>query len=494
MSSLRSHAAPLPPSPSTANASLGAGTLILVLQDLETQKPIAARVAIFDEKNRPKRLTSVVREGDDCYAFYELTLRLNEGTYRYEIEAGPEYRPFSGTFEILTNETSRQVVDLERAVDLSAENWNVVEQGVHQEKEEADVLVAASQADVAGAQCGPFPERRGRRDFAALSDPQHSYFAWQVIQLSDARLILWDPSIDPFDEANEGHAWPTDVASLIEWRREDNRRRILIDSPLAESLPLWVGLELLDGVTLLGTFDSPGAERLPSKGYRVESDTARDPEALLRASLEAYQNLLATGVYLPPTALSRCSSEQRPLGINRTMITSLVDDRPVAPWDGLSSGMTWISNGPLVRFSASKSPAGSIFRSSAGQTVKLDLGLQVSTRFKLDHIELYQNGQLVRQFTLDDIRANPEPISTEFASSGWLLAVAWASDADAPRVSIAAPFRVEFDGRPYVNERAVQTQLEHLQELETQWLESTDAGATASHFEQAKAFWESRLP
>lgn len=496
-SSLRSEAATVPP-PLYARfpAALGAGTLELVLQDAETQKPLAARIAIFDEKNRPKRLTSVVREGDDCYAFYELTIRLNAGTYRYDIEAGPEYRPMSGTFEILTNETSRQVVAMERAVDLSEEHWAFVEQGVRQEKEEADVLIAATQAQYAGAQCGPFPQRRGRRDFASLSDPRHSCFAWKGLELGDARLILWDPRIDPFDPANEDPqvAWPVDVDSLIAWRAADSSRRIILDSPLSQSLAFWAGLNLLDGITLLGAFDSQDAERYPTRGYEIEPNVARDEEARLRASIEAYQNLLAAGVYLPPTALTRWDQEQRPLGINRTMIATEIDTRPVAPWDGLTAGLTWISNGPLVRFTASQQPAGSLFTAAPGQTTKLDLGIKVSTRYRLDHLELYHNGQLVRQLTLDDIRANPEPISTEFTESGWLLALAWAMDGQTPRIALAAPFRVQYGSRPYVDARAVDRQLEQLRRLETTWSERGFDAARAEHFEAARNFWESRQP
>ncbi|MCA9104932.1 MAG: hypothetical protein KDA83_05875 [Planctomycetales bacterium] len=489
------------PTPATAASSttaalLGTGTLEFEIRDATSGKPIAARIVVRDDRGRPKRIASIVRQGTEGYVFYEVTMKLPEGDYTYEIDAGPEYRPLNGSFSLRTNDLHREPIVVERAVDLASEDWAVVEQGVLENREEADVIVAATQARHAGAQCGPFPARRGRRDFAAPSDPAHTWFAWYPLELGNARLALWDPSLDPFDEANSGDAvaWPHDVESLLEWKAADNRRRVLLDSVLADSLPLWAGLEVLDGVGVLTEFDSPDAERVPTTGYDVEPGVARDPEQLLRASIERYQQLLATDVYLPPTALSRWDTDQRPLGMHRTMTAMKIGNRPVAPWDALSDGFTWISSGPLVRFTASRERPGTLFSRPRGQTEKLQLAFSVTSRYPIDHIELHQTGQLVRQFTLRELAQNPEPISVEFSSSGWLLAVAWAGDQEDRRIALAAPFRVDIGGEPYIDPRAVRAQLALLDQLEAEWGTDSSSPARDEHFARARDFWTSRLP
>ena len=85
----------------------GNGTLELVLLDQATGKPAGGRLVILDDRERPKRLPNCVMDGDSAYVFHELVLKLPEGAYRFEIEAGLEHRPLSGTFEIKANSRDR---------------------------------------------------------------------------------------------------------------------------------------------------------------------------------------------------------------------------------------------------------------------------------------------------------------------------------------------------------------------------------------------------
>jgi len=472
--------------------TLGTGTLELILEDFDTGKPVAARLAIYDSKNRLKRLPGVVTEGNAFWVFYQVTLKLPEGDYRYDLDAGPEYRPLTGTFSISNNDSSRQVAKFERTVDLASEQWAVIEQGIFAPRDEADVQGTAIGADLIGVRSGSVPPRRGRRDFAAPSDPQHIPFTMHAIELGEARLTLWDPTVEPFGETPIDPAvLPTDPRSLADWKRADSRRRILLDSVNARSLPLWVGLELLDGVGLLSSFDAPSPERLPTGTYDVDPAEARDPRALLRRSIDTYARLLSTGVFLPPVASSRWTDTDQPLGVHRTMTAVEIEGRQVAPWDALSEGIVWISSGPLVRFDADRKPPGSRF-ALEGAPLTLDIGLKVSTRGGLEHLEFYRDGQLDRRVTRDDLASGQEKLRFEFSSSGWLLPIAWAKEGDSSRIAVGAPFRVESNEPAPIDGTAIDRMLSRLDELQSDRRFVEGTGASDADFDQARAFWNAR--
>ncbi len=472
--------------------TLGTGTLELILQDFDTGKPVAARLAIYDSKNRLKRLPGVVTEGNAFWVFYQVTLKLPEGDYRYDLDAGPEYRPLTGTFSISNNDSSRQVAELERTVDLGSEQWAVIEQGFFAPRDEADVQATAIGADLIAVRSGAVPPRRGRRDFAAPSDPQHVPFTMHALELGEVRLTLWDPAVEPFgDSPTDPAALPTDPRSLADWKRADSRRRILLDSVNARSLPLWVGLELIDGVGLLSSFDAPSPERVPTAAYDIETTEARDPRALLRRSIDTYAQLLATGVTLPPVAASRWTDTDQPLGAHRTMTAVEIEGRQVAPWDALSEGIVWISSGPLVRFDADRKPPGSRF-ALEGAPLTLDIGLKVSTRGGLEHLEFYRDGQLDRRVTRDDLASGQEQLRFEFSRSGWLLPIAWAKEGDAPRIAVGAPFRVESNEPAPIDVTAIDRMLARLDELQADRGFVRGTGATDTDFGQARDFWNSR--
>lgn len=492
----------------------GNGTLELVLQDQATGKPAGGRLVILDDRERPKRLPNCVMEGDSAYVFHELVLKLPEGAYRFEIEAGLEYRPLSGTFEIKANEISRQIVGLERAVDLDAENWATVEQGLHAPEEETAVIVSALGIDVAGFRMQPLEKRRGRREFAAPAETSAAIFGWHSLEIGGARLALWDPSYRPFgarEDSNEADAdaeaedaeeakpadaqgtpqWvaPRTVNELLDWKSADPRRRIVADSPLSESLPFWIGLELVDAVAVLGPYDGLNPETMPRRGYAVPPADRSDPLRRQDLALERYRELLDAGVMLAPLGMTRWEGD-RAFGEQRSYTATRRDGVPIAPWDAINAGLTWVTNGPLPRFSSAGNPPGTRFEPSSGEPFELDIAFELSSRYKVERIELHREGGVVQSVTPGELRERQGRLAERFTRSGWLLMVVRAQDPRAPRLAVTAPFRVNFEGIPFHDPHVRSVWLERLEQLETSWKETQTIGADTNAFVRAKAFWE----
>lgn len=101
------------------------GRLKIEVVDSKTDQPIAARMHLKNARGRPVelRLPGTAEFGGHCYVDGRLTLPLRIGQYTFELDAGPEYRPQSGHFEIDRHADDSQRIEMERFANLAEEGW-----------------------------------------------------------------------------------------------------------------------------------------------------------------------------------------------------------------------------------------------------------------------------------------------------------------------------------------------------------------------------------
>jgi TolB protein len=133
-------------------------------------------------------------------------------------------------------------------------------------------------------------------------------------------------------------------------------------------------------------------------------------------------------------AMANYASLRGPVGINRTYVH--VPDMSGTPterrdhWlDGLKSGRTLATNGPLLGFTVNgMGPGGEVTLPADYDEVQFSGFLRSAV--PVDHLEIVYNGEVIRSFSADDPVSNADlDGKLDIDESGWLLLRAWNDNA-----------------------------------------------------------------
>jgi hypothetical protein len=133
-------------------------------------------------------------------------------------------------------------------------------------------------------------------------------------------------------------------------------------------------------------------------------------------------------------AMANYASLRGPVGLNRTYVQVLDMSGNAAKrrdlWlDGLRSGRTVATNGPLLGFSVNGEGPGSEISLPAGDN-ELQFRGFLRSAVPVDHLELVYNGEVVRSFELDSTGSSADLSGdVQIDGSGWLLLRAWNDNA-----------------------------------------------------------------
>jgi len=175
-----------------------------------------------------------------------------------------------------------------------------------------------------------------------------------------------------------------------------------------------------------------------------------------RATAEVWYRLLNLGFRLPAgagtDAMANYASLRGPVGMNRVFLETGGDMRPEAIKTALKEGRTFASNGPLLGLEVDgKHPGGMISRSAPA---KLHYRVALRSPVAIRHLELVQNGKVVKSFSLaGDRRKFDGEGEVQADVAGWLLLRAWNEGAD-PQVldlypyATTSPIYLELPGGP----------------------------------------------
>ena len=175
-----------------------------------------------------------------------------------------------------------------------------------------------------------------------------------------------------------------------------------------------------------------------------------------KSTANVWYRLLNLGYRLPAgagtDAMANYASLRGPVGMNRVFLETGSDMSPAGLKAALKTGRTFASNGPLLGLELdSKRPGGVVARSAPG---KLRYRIALRSPVAVDHLELVQNGKVVKAFTLTgDRRRFDATGELSVDSTGWVLLRAWNDGAD-PHVldlypyATTSPVYVDLPGGP----------------------------------------------
>ena len=152
-----------------------------------------------------------------------------------------------------------------------------------------------------------------------------------------------------------------------------------------------------------------------------------------KSTAAVWYRLLNLGFRIPAgagtDAMANYASLRGPVGMNRVFLETGGELTPTAIRSALKAGRTFATNGPLLGLEVEgKRPGDTIARSAPG-TLRYRIALR--SPVAVEHLELVQNGKVVKSFDLTgDRRRFDAEGEVQTDTGGWLLLRAWNEGAD----------------------------------------------------------------
>ncbi|MEM6654245.1 MAG: hypothetical protein AAF596_00435 [Planctomycetota bacterium] len=478
-----------------ATAARPDGQLVLTIVDEATGEPLAARMTLRNPRGRPvvTRGVGVASLGDHFYVDSAVTLALRRGQYTFDLDAGPEYHPQQGHFEILRRSDDATEVRMRRAVDLANEGWVGADLDAPRQ---LTGLETAMRAERLGYKAHlAWREAKGRWENVSdqLRRADRGHLQHGVI--GDDGLIFYRPA--PTLAVADLHTIDrVDAARLVELKQEGWR---VVAADLTDwRLPIWLAYDALDAAMVLDAASL--AEREPRTTTGPARDTTFYPgvRGLGRWREKIYFHVLGAGLRLPPVAGSGSGENELPLGSARVYAWTDGDDSPEAWWNAVADGATFVTTGPLLRPTVGGRRPGHVFYvdssldvggdvvGDAGGGADFQIALSLTTREPIEYLELLQNGEVSATVALRDVAASGGRLPPlTFDGPGWFAVRAVTPSETNYRRAMSAPFYVTADGTPRISAKSCRFFLD--------WLDQIGDQASAGEIEAAKAFWTKRL-
>ena len=189
------------------------------------------------------------------------------------------------------------------------------------------------------------------------------------------------------------------------------------DASLTNELPADVANGKVDYMEVVGFSDHKSTAkiwyRLLNLGYRIPTGAGTD-------------------------AMANYADLRGPVGMNRVFIDTNGDPSPKALLAALKAGRTFASNGPLLGLELDKKhPGDTVVKDRPG---RLSYRIAMRSPVPVQHLELIENGKIVKSFALGGDRRKFDASGDVAADhSGWLVLRAWNDGAD-PHVLDIYPY------------------------------------------------------
>ena len=391
------------------------GEVRIEIVDSATGQPIAARMhlsagrptgAAPTAKPRAKRpvnsnLPGSAEFGGHFYIDGSVTLPLKAGSYTFELEATPEYLNQPGQFEIQRHADDTKRIEMKRFVDLEQEGWFGGDLDVHRNAKDVPLILRAE--------------------------------GLQVVPNTDSEKT---PDDSPLEV--DGHS--------------------IARTPYAWNLPVWLAGDKLDAIELIHRHSL-------REGVADNEDDGRPRDKSLfpgsrgngRWSEAVYYHVLNCGLRMPPAAGSGSGANDNPVGTNRVYVYCGEEFSAAAWWEGLQAGRVFVTNGPLLRPTVEGEPPGYVFPIEPGQSLTLEIGLNLATRVPVEYLQIIKDGAVAAEVRLADWKNRKGKLPpVTFDESGWFLVRAVTNNARSYQFASTGPYYVEQAGRPRISKRSVQ--------------------------------------
>lgn len=483
--------------------SANTGDVEIRVVDSQTGDLVACRMHLKDQTGKPVKVPQTIYWNDHFVIPGKVVLSLRPGAYTFEMERGPEYKLRTGNFLIERNATDNKTVEMVRFVDMTKEGWWSGDLEVYRPFEDMTLLLAAEDLHVApvvtwnnksmvwGAKkalpAEPLVKVDGNRFFQQLAGED---------KRAGGGLLLLNLA-KPLEVVGAAPEFPASADFLRLAKEEGAQAYAAAAKPFAWDLPVWVATGLLDSVAVChDQLQRNALLMVPDAGKPFDKEQYPNPDAIGRWTLDIYYHLLNSGVRLPPSAGSGSGVMANPLGYNRVYVHCGEDFSYENWFAGLKAGKVVVTNGPMIRPLANGQLPGHVFTAEKGETIELDIGLNLSLREKVDYLEIVQNGKVVEEVRLDQFaKAQGKLPPIKFDKSGWMLVRAVTNHPQTFRFAMTGPWYVEIGYEKRVSKASTQFfydwVVERAKGLKLE--DPTQRAAVLPYLRTARDFWQKRL-
>lgn len=474
------------------------GELTLTVLDEQTGQPIPCRMHLRNERNRPQRAAKTLFYHDHFVFPGTVKIKLPRGTYQFIIERGPEYLDRNGYFVMENQAKDEKTVELRRACNLADEGWWSGDLHVHRAAKDIELLMLAEDLHLAGVVA--WTNKKNEWTKAMAERPVRTFdrnrcYTFAGEDRPPGGTLLYFNLPAPLATAGREADEAASLEALFA-ARESSSSWIDIDRSTALDLPLWLAT---------GRVDSIGVCHEQMCRGEMKDDAAGNPRDKRRLpgvvgagiwTQEVYYQVLNCGLRIPPSAGSGSGEAPNPVGYNRVYVW--LDKAPfndAAWWEGFRKGRVFATNGPLVRPVANGHAPGEVFEVPAGQTLTLDVALNVAFRDPISYFELVKDGRVVYTVRYEELAKTGHFAPLEFDESGWCLVRAVTEIENTYRFATSAPWYVEVGDAPRrLSKQSAQFFLDWLDERRGQVLADGKPGIKLSEaFDGAELFWKEIL-
>ena len=407
---------------------------VMIRVDDGATGPTTARVVLRHENGKfhapPGALYRLNGSDLHFYLHESTTIELPAGTYSLKAGRGPEHRVREQSFEVHSETTTEVQVTLERWTDQRAEGWVSGENHIHanygyghwynspasmrlqcngEDLVVANFMVANSDGD------GVFD----REFFLGRPDPLSndlSILYWN----EEFRSTIWGhmtllnlknlvtPIFTGFKSTSHPHDVPTNADIADHVHEQDgivnythpahNLQDPYASAYSAKAMPIDVALGKVDSMDVMG--------------------------ANQYANMAIWYRLLNCGLRIPASAGTDCFLNRivsRLPGSDRVYV-HCGSSAGYQEWiDKLKQGRTFVTNGPMIRFTVNGEEAGATL--SIDNSREITVHCQVRSQFPLERIELMINGksQLLRAAAVEDgLLDFVEELNVQLTHSSWI--------------------------------------------------------------------------
>ena len=231
---------------------LSAAEIEMVVREKDKSEPMPARVHLYDSAGKAIRAPELPFFKDHFSCPGRAKLKLEPGTYSYEVERGPEFSKAAGSITI-DGDSAREIpIELTRLVDMSAEGWWSGETHLHRALADVELLMRAEDLHVA-----PVITWWNNQNFWTKNPLPGSPYVqfdsnrfYHMIGGEDERnggALLYFNLHEPLNIGGSKPEFPSPVKFLAE-AKQQSRAWVDIEKPFWWDVPTWIATGQCDSI------------------------------------------------------------------------------------------------------------------------------------------------------------------------------------------------------------------------------------------------------
>jgi hypothetical protein len=484
-------------------ANINTGEVHFTIYDAASGETVPCRIHLVNSEGKPQLPNHLPSFYDHFCCDGNEALDLPAGKYQYVIERGPEYKRYSGSFEINNGGLTEVTQKIHRISDMASMGFWSGELHIHRPVKDIELLMQAEDLHVAPVLT--WWNRTNIWNGSKLPDKRIAEFDGQrfcdLLAGEDERrggAFMYFNMQKPIDITKAESEYPCPL-HFIEQAKLQPDVWIDIEKPFWWDVPVALAYGYGDSIGLLNNH-CQRSEMMDNEawGRPRPKDDFPSPYGNGFWSQYIYYQILNSGIRIAPSAGSASGVLRNPVGYNRVYVYTGSDSLRYSQWwENLRKGMCFVTNGPLFIADVSGQKPGHVFTADEGQSIDLEVVLSLMrSNDPIRCIEIIKNGSVERSIPYTEFRDDGKLGTVRFTKSGWFLVRVIADIPNTFRFASTGPYYVEIgDNKNYISRKSIRFFIDWIDERIKQIKieDSEKREDVLKYHRKARSYWHEKL-